>query len=265
MEKSLEEIFRDLLIKKSEEFFNDFDKRESKSLDKIKKIVEKVVDFLIKKYKNKRRIDNTHNLQHFYNVLNYSLKIIKNENLSMNEKEKLTLIVAILFHDIGLFFVEKPKDIEKSIEIFKKFYNELSNDERDLINEEEVIEAINSHSFKRNKKQKSLIAKILYDSDKLDVLGAYGFYRVCIYNEGKKLLFNPKLDYLDYLLKLKTNQLSREKCLEIFNDEVFVIDHYFTKIYWIKYKLNFEWSKKEAVKLENQIERIILESLEIIK
>jgi HD superfamily phosphodiesterase len=264
MEKSLEEVFKDLLIKKSKEFFNDFNKKDSKSLE-IKKIIEKAVDFLIENYKNKRRIDNTHNLQHFYNVLNYSLKIIKNENLTINEKEKLSLIIAILFHDIGLFFVEKPKDIEKSIEIFKEFYNKLSDNEKDLINEEKIIEAIDSHSFKRNKKQKSLIAKILYDSDKLDVLGVCGFYRVCVYNEGKKLLFNPKLDYLSYLFKLKTNQLNRDKCLEIFNDELFVIDHYFTKIYWIKYKLNFDWSKKEAIKLENQIEKVILESLETIK
>jgi HD superfamily phosphodiesterase len=71
--------------------------------------IEKVLDFFLDSWENRKIEDKCHSPQHFYNVLSLAFKIIKNENLKLTRKELLSLIVAVLFHDIGLFFVKKTK------------------------------------------------------------------------------------------------------------------------------------------------------------
>ena len=230
---------------------------------KEKLFIEKTLSFFLDSW-NKRVIDDMcHSPHHFYNVLSLSFKIIENEDLNLSRKELLSLITAVLFHDIGLFFIKKPKDVEKSIFLFKKFFNALNREERGLIDFDLVIKAIDEHSFSRNKNNSSLISKILYDADKLDVIGFIFFYRTSVYSNYKKFLLNYNIgfNYLKYLKMINKGNLTREDCLKIFNDEIYVIDHYFIKAFWLKEKLNFNYSKKEFDKRNKRVIKFIKDAI----
>lgn len=215
-------------------------------------LIKKALDFFIVSWERGIYKDKTHDFLHVIKVLDYSIYILKREKIKLNKKESLNLLISIVFHDIGLFFAKKPNEIEKSIELFLRFYEGLNKKEKKIIDKNLVIKLIKEHSFSKSKDQSNLISKILYDADKLDALGVRGFYRVLVYDKDRFLL-NPVIDYNYYLSLLKKGLLSRKKCSKIFNDKIYILDHFFLKIFWIKERLNFDSSKKLAKLLEKEI------------
>lgn len=118
-----------------------------------------------------------HDSLHIYRVLNQALKIAeKHENVDRD-----ILIAACLLHDIGREAQFKDPKICHAVEGGKMAYEFLLSlgwREEDC---RRVKDCITSHRFRNDLLPETIEAKILFDSDKLDVTGALGIARSFIY------------------------------------------------------------------------------------
>lgn len=115
----------------------------------------------------------SHSFDHTERVLNLCLKI--------GEKEKANikiLIPAALLHDIGRNFEDKSRGkichAQKGAELAELILKKHSFSKDEI---EKVKHCIASHRFRGKNIPKSLEAKILFDADKLDSIGAVGIGR----------------------------------------------------------------------------------------
>jgi len=128
----------------------------------------------IRKIVQKELLCSAHDLRHVYRVYNNCIYLSKFEKYVDID----VLKVAALLHDIAR--VKEDQDntgntdhavlgAEMAKKILKRIkYNKI----------DEVLHCIKSHRCKGMYKPKSLEAKILYDADKLDTLGAVGIVRL---------------------------------------------------------------------------------------
>ncbi|SMC22277.1 uncharacterized protein SAMN02745134_01616 [Clostridium acidisoli DSM 12555] len=156
---------------------------------KHKKIIEIV--------KNKLTCS-AHNLDHVFRVYNLCLLISKYEK----DVDLEILTPAALLHDIAR--VEESEDNTGEIDhavLGSEIAGEIL---RKLEYEEEKIEKIKhciiAHRFRTGHQPNTIEAKILFDADKLDVIGASGIARTFMLagQFGQRLTVNESLnDYLD--------------------------------------------------------------------
>lgn len=114
-----------------------------------------------------------HNLDHVQRVYNLCIKIAKSEG----KVNLIILRVAALLHDIGYRRDHKKGtdrhdeiSAEMAVPILIKYkFTQYQTDN--------IIECILSHRFRADHKPESIEAKILFDADKLDGLGAVGLLR----------------------------------------------------------------------------------------
>jgi len=140
--------------------------------------------------------------------------------------------IAALLHDVGRYL--KKDDLVKnhaeiSAEIAENFIIK-NNFNLALGDVENILHCIRAHSFSNDYEPKTLEAKILSDSDKLDALGAIGLYRTI----GFTILRNGGLDEViehleNKILKLK-NQLFLDISKEIANSGEKLIIEFYNKI-----------------------------------
>lgn len=83
------------------------------------------------------------------------------------------LVPAAILHDIGR---EYPNHAKKSAEMARQILKEQGYTKID-----EIVHAIEVHSFSAGGEAKTLEAQILSDVDKLDAMGATGVYRAAQY------------------------------------------------------------------------------------
>lgn len=121
--------------------------------------------------------DSAHDSQHVYRVLFMALQIAKKEN----KVDLDVLIAACLLHDIG-----REKQFQDKSCCHAEVGGEMAFDfllkngwHYDKANH--VSLCICSHRFRTDNLPESIEAKILFDSDKLDVTGAMGIARTLIY------------------------------------------------------------------------------------
>ena len=157
---------------------------------KYKKIIEIVQDKLT---------CSAHNLDHVFRVYNLCLLVAKHEeNVDLE-----VLIPSALLHDIAR--VEESKDktgeLDHAIlgsEIAEDILRKLQYEEDKI---EKIKHCIISHRFRTGNEPHTIEAKILFDSDKLDALGASGIARTFMLSGqfGQRLTINETLnDYLEY-------------------------------------------------------------------
>lgn len=106
------------------------------------------------------------------------------------------LIPAAILHDIG-----RPMDNHAKVgaKKAKKILEEKGYRDVDLI-----VHAIEVHSFSAGGEAKTLEARILSDSDKLDAIGAIGIYRAAQYATENSRTFDDFIGHFpEKLLKLK--------------------------------------------------------------
>jgi len=211
---------------------------------KHKKIIEIVQDKLT---------CSSHNLDHVFRVYNLCLLIAKSEK----DVDLEILIPSALLHDIAR--VEESQD--KTGEIDHAVLGSVLAEDilRNLEYEEEKIEKINhciiAHRFRTGNEPKSIEAKILFDSDKLDIIGATGIARSFMLagQFGQRLTVNNELNeylksntvengrikdvsqhtpFIEYELKLKKipNKLYTEKAKEIGKERLKFMDEYFNRL-----------------------------------
>lgn len=131
----------------------------------------------IEKYMLEMMGDSAHDSLHIYRVLHQSLNISK----SYNEVNRDVLITSCLLHDIGRDAQFQNPQLCHAIEGGKMAYaflRELGWNENLCIH---IQNCIITHRFRTDNPPKTIEAKILFDSDKLDVTGALGIARSLIY------------------------------------------------------------------------------------
>lgn len=189
-----------------------------------------------------------HNLDHVFRVYNLCLLIAKFEE----DVDLEILIPAALLHDIAR--VEESQD--KTGEIDHAILGSVIAEDilRDLEYEEDKIEKIKhciiAHRFRTGNEPNSIEAKILFDSDKLDVIGAIGIARTFMLagQFGQRLTVNESLN--DYL---KCNTVENGRLKDVSKHTPFI--EYEVKFKKIPDKLYTNKAKeigKERLKFMNE-------------
>lgn len=194
-----------------------------------------------------------HNLDHVMRVYNMSLKLAEYEKgVDMD-----ILIPASLLHDIAR--VEESKDVTGEVD-HAVLGSEIAGDIlRSLDYDDEKIGKIKhcivTHRFRTGNEPNTIEAKILFDADKLDAIGAVGIARTFMLSGqcGQKLALNDSIDdylddnivengrikdmskhtaFIEYEVKLKNvpNKLYTQKAKEIGNERVKFMDEFFERL-----------------------------------
>ena len=121
--------------------------------------------------------DCAHDKDHIYRVLYLALDIAKyEEDVNID-----VLIAACLLHDIGRQEQFDDSRLRHEVAGSKKAYTFLLHNNWTEESARHVSDCILSHSYRGGSFPDSIEAKILYDSDKLDVTGTLGIARTLLY------------------------------------------------------------------------------------
>lgn len=132
----------------------------------------------------------SHDWEHTVRVAHLCEQIGKNENADMP-----VLLIAAYLHDIGRCYQDSSNGTlchaKKGAEMAGPIINNLSmNSSR----KKNIIHAINTHRFRSDHPPETKEAKILFDSDKLDAIGAIGVARAFLFaGEVGAKLHNPDI------------------------------------------------------------------------
>ena len=173
-------------------------------MDKVEQITQKAKEFFSDS-------KGSHDWEHTLRVYNLCLHIGKKENADME-----ILKIAAILHDIGRAHQDKSNGkvchAEKGAELARDL---LANFRFDGNKIDRVVHCIETHRFRGEKIPTSKEAKILFDSDKLDSIGAVGVGRAFLFaGEIGAKLHDKNVDnteaytkddtaYREYMVKLR--------------------------------------------------------------
>ncbi|MBN1622708.1 MAG: HD domain-containing protein [Endomicrobiales bacterium] len=171
------------------------------------KQVEKKVKQILNSYKY------SHGWEHTERV--YSMAV----HIGRKEKADLDVVkLAALLHDIARSYEDKSNGkichAQKGAQISRRILEKLKVD-KEKINS--VVHCIQVHRFRKSLRKDSLEAKVLFDADKLDSIGAVGIGRAFLFaGEVGAKLHNKGIDlkktkpytkedtaYREYMVKLR--------------------------------------------------------------
>ena len=167
----------------------------------------------IEKYMLTCMKDGAHDTFHIYRVLYTSLEIGRHYSI-----DKDVLIAAALLHDIGRDAQFKDCKINHAIYGSEIVFEYLIKKQWDEKKAKHVKDCISTHRFRNANPPKTIEAKILFDSDKIDVSGTIGIARTlaykgivseplyCIDNNGEVLNGETKNEvsfFQEYKFKLR--------------------------------------------------------------
>ena len=121
--------------------------------------------------------DSAHDAEHIYRVLSNALVIAREES----GVDYDILICACLLHDIGRPDQIRDPSLCHAAVGSEKAYRFLQENGFEAEFAASVRDCIRTHRFRKNDQPESLEAKILFDADKLDVVGAIGIARTLVY------------------------------------------------------------------------------------
>ena len=189
----------------------------------------------------------SHDWSHVERVYNLALKITR------IEKADLFIVqLATLLHDIGRKQEMQNPELDHA-QISTKLAEQILKKyqiEKGII--EQVLHCISSHRFRNNRKPETTEAKILFDADKLDCIGAIGIARAYAWagKQGIKLYsdknylgtgyekeHSPVTEFLYKLSKVK-DQMQTETGKQLAEER-----HKFTSEYFDRLKQEIEIEK----------------------
>ena len=182
--------------------------------------------------------DPAHDFEHVLRVYANAERICKKE-----KADKKLVLTAALLHDIVSFPKSDPRSktsSTKSAIKAKKILQKL------LYSYEEIkiiINAIENHSFSKNKTPKTLEGKILQDADRLDALGAIGIARTfAVGGAENRSFYNP----CDPFCSSRTP-----------DDKEWTLDHFFKKLLVLESMMNTKSGKTEAKRRTKVIKKFL--------
>ena len=200
------------------------------SLEKIRNEVKKKM----------KRNDPAHDFEHVIRVYENAKKISEKENANT----KLVLCAALL-HDIVSFPKSdkrsKTASTKSSIEA-KKILKALNFPEKEI---KIIVDAIESHSFSKNKIPKTLESKILQDADRLDAIGAIGIARAFAVSGAENRSFYNRSD------PFCSNRTP--------NDNEWAVDHFYRKLLLLESKMNTKSAKIEAKRRTKILKKFLVD------
>ena len=178
---------------------------------------------------------------------NHVLRVCANAKLICSEEKtnKKLVLYSALLHDIVSFpkndARSKTSSTQSSLEA-KKILEKYSFSANEI---KIITDAISSHSFSKNKKPKTIEAKILQDADRLDAIGAIGIARTFAVGGSENRAFYNKIDPF----------CSRRSP----NDKIWTLDHFYKKLLLLEDKMNTNFGKKEAKRRTKIIRNFLFE------
>lgn len=188
-----------------------------KNLIKLQKEVKKIV----------AKNDPAHDFEHILRVYKNAEKICKTEKAN-----KKLVLSAVLLHDIVSFPKSDKRSKTASIKSAIKAKKILKRFNFSMTEIKIIMDAIESHSFSKNKKPKTLEGKILQDADRLDALGSIGIARTFAVSGGENRPFYNKYDPF----------CSNRKP----DDQKWTVDHFYKKLLLLQTRMNTRFAKNEA-------------------
>jgi len=182
--------------------------------------------------------DPAHDYEHVLRVYRNSQRICKTEKTSSR-----LVLTATLLHDIVSFKKSdrrsknsSTKSSLKAKKILQK-YNYSDNEVKIIAN------AIEIHSYSKNKIPKTLEGRILQDADRLDALGAIGIARTFAVGGVENRSFYDKKDAFCLVRKP--------------DDQVWTVDHFYKKLLLLESKMNTKSAKIEAKRRTKIIKKFL--------
>ena len=175
----------------------------------VKLTVDDIKAFAVKCFSNAR---GSHDWEHTQRVYNLCMHIGQVERADLEVLE-----IAAFLHDVGRSCEDEAKGgvchAEKGADMAGELLAEYSISEEQRAN---IIHCIRTHRFRGNHRPETLEAKVLFDADKLDAIGAVGIARAYLFaGEVGAKLHNPDVEpedtapyseedtgYREYKLKL---------------------------------------------------------------
>ena len=156
-------------------------------ITEIKKIVKKELTFCP-----------AHNFDHVMRVYRLALHIAKNENVDMSVVE-----AASLLHDIGgKREMDDPSgNTDHAIEgakMAEPILKKLGYSQNKI---KHIQDCIISHRYRTRNKPKTLEAKIVFDADKLETVGAIGIARAFVWTGRNHANIYKKVNIDEYVKK----------------------------------------------------------------
>lgn len=194
--------------------------------ERIKKIVEK----------EENCTDVGHNMEHTMRVYNTCLELAK----AYPEADLEVIKYAALLHDIGGQKEIQDKSGKTDHALMGSEMAEPILKEFGLSDEKikHIRDCIVSHRFKTDNRPETIEAKILFDADKLDAIGAIGVARAFVWvgNNKAKIYYKPENfeEYIKENLSGKINGKIQDKSKHSFQIEYetkikFVVDKLYTQ------------------------------------
>lgn len=158
----------------------------TKTIDKIKKFAEK---YLVDDK------DSAHNLEHVMRVYNLAIKLAENEKVDLE-----VIKMAVLLHDIGSAKERKDPSgkidhADESAKLAKPFLEKLGLSKEKI---KHILNCIISHRYRSETKPETLEAKIVFDADKLETVGAIGIARSFVWVGKNNAHIYRKTDIDEY-------------------------------------------------------------------
>ena len=166
----------------------------------------------IESYMLSQKLDSAHDEHHVYRVLYAALDIAVYEE----KVDEDVLITACLLHDIGREQQFLDENVCHALAGGQMAYDYLISRNWPEAKAQHVKECVSTHRFRSAGPPQSIEAKILFDSDKLDVAGAMGIARTLIY-QGQVDARLYRVDENGYIITKKNEKEDSTSFFEEFN------------------------------------------------
>jgi len=149
-------------------------------------------------------------------------------DLSKEEKsiDMEILEISALLHDIDEPYNDKEGHVKRSVKKAEEILKQINYPNERLV---KVLENIALHSSEEIKPKTSMEAKILYDADKLDGLGAVGIARVFTLCGQHGMTPEQAIEYYKKKIKQAFPFLQTEKAKKIMEEELKYVKSFITK------------------------------------
>jgi len=215
----------------------------------------------VKKFAEKHLADDSdpaHNIEHVMRVYSLAIKLAENEKVDLD-----VIKMAVLLHDIG--GAKERKDPSgktdhafESVKLAKPFLKKLGLSKEKI---EYISNCIISHRYRSEIKPETLEAKIVFDADKLETVGAIGIARAFVWVGKNNAHIYRKTNIEEYAkenLCGKINGRIQDKTkhspqINWGTKDKYVVDYLYTQKAKQIAKERINFSKKFFSKLEKEI------------